>query len=168
MKNKFFKEVVLMKKLLILIITIVISFTAYGSTETKKIIEQIRKDYAVTNAEKNYKVKEFKSNIGNLVRYYTKNGETKKIVAIAIIYHGEAKSVVEYYLKNEKVYFILHSVYTLQGQNSLRFYYDSKGNLIRYTDDINGIIEDREKLKKYEPQSEWLLGLPSDIKNNEY
>ena len=86
------------KILLIFLMSSILNF----SYSVSEIVSQIRKDYETTNKIKNFSVKsvidEEASSEGAEIKYYSKNGEVKKIVAT---YYGESgKRPIEYYLKN--------------------------------------------------------------------
>lgn len=92
----------------IVISAILISCIIFGESNIENKIAQIRKDYTSTNAVKNYVVKEIedseKSTDGGVIKYYFQNGTVKKIITE---YYSESwDSLIEYYIKNGKVYFI--------------------------------------------------------------
>lgn len=92
----------------IAILFILASLTNFSASNIEGKITQIRKDFASTNAVKNYVIKEVEdseqSTDGGVVKYYFQNGVVKKIVAE---HFGESwNSLTEYYVKNGKVYFI--------------------------------------------------------------
>ena len=149
-----------MKKIVLLL------FLAMGTLSfaksTSQIVEQIIKDHRTTNNYKNYEVTTAddndKSSEGGVIEYYSKNGELKKIVTK---YYGESgKSITEYYVKNNNVYFVYNADYhynaplyvneTLGKKKTeikeKRYYFDSDRNLIRYIDENKKIIEDKKKL----------------------
>ena len=100
-----------MKNILLLL------FLAMGTLSfaksTSQIVEQIIKDHHATNNYKNYEVTTAddndKSSEGGVIEYYSRNGELKKIVTK---YYGEGgKSITEYYVKNNNVYFVYNANY---------------------------------------------------------
>ena len=149
-----------MKKIVLLL------FLAMGTLSfaksTSQTVEQIIKDHRTTNNYKNYEVTTAddndKSSEGGVIEYYSRNGKLKKIVTK---YYGESgKSITEYYVKNNNVYFVYHADYhynaplyvneTLDKKKTeikeKRYYFDSGINLIRYIDENKKIIEDKKKL----------------------
>ena len=148
-----------MKKILLLV------FLAIGilssAKSTSQIVEQIIKDYNATNNYKNYKVTtvddDDKSSEGGVIEFYSRNGELKKIVTK---YYGEGgKSITEYYVKNNNVYFVYYADYHYNAPfymegifdkkktkiKEKRYYFDSDRNLIRYIDENKKILCTRQK-----------------------
>lgn len=148
-----------MKKLFILIF-LLIGIINLGESINESRILEIRKEYNKTNAEKNLKVKKEEIDVdfeGNGDRrIYTKNGVVRKIV---IRHYGEpGKRVIEYYIKNGKIYFVFDVIFYTNylpgksgSKDESRFYFDENENLIRYIDENGEIIEDEYKL--YELQN---------------
>ena len=155
-----------MKNILLLL------FLAMGTLSfaksTSQTVEQIIKDHHATNNYKNYEVTTAddndKSSEGGVIEYYSKNGELKKIVTK---YYGEGgKSITEYYVKNNNIYFVYDANYHYNAPfyadktfnkkkteiKEKRYYFDSDGNLIRYIDENKKIIEDKEKLHYIEKE----------------
>lgn len=149
-----------MKNILLLL------FLAMGTLSfaksTSQTVEQIIKDHHATNNYKNYEVTTAddndKSSEGGVIEYYSRNGELKKVVTK---YYGESgKSITEYYVKNNNVYFVYDADYHYNVPSYIdktfdkkkteikekRYYFDSDGNLIRYIDENKKIIEDKKKL----------------------
>ena len=94
------------------IIVVLVSLVSFGNINVESKIDQIRKDYKSTNAIKNYIVKEIEDDEqsieGGVIRYYFQNGIVKKIITE---YFGETwRGTTEYYVKNEKVYFIISCI----------------------------------------------------------
>ena len=92
----------------IAILFLLVSLMNFGASNIEGKIAQIRKDFASTNAVKNYVIKEVEdseqSTDGGVAKYYLQDGVVKKIVAE---YFGESgNNLTEYYIKNGKVYFI--------------------------------------------------------------
>ena len=135
---------------------------------TSQTVEQIIKDHHATNNYKNYAVttvdNDGKSSEGGVIEYYSKNGELKKIVTK---YYGEGgKSITEYYVKNNNVYFVYSVDYHYNAPSYIdktfdkkkteikekRYYFGSDGNLIRYIDENKKIIEDKKKLHYIEKE----------------
>ena len=141
-------------------------------------IAQIRKDFASTNAVKNYVIKEVEdseqSTDGGVVKYYFQNGIVKKIV---VEHFGESwNSLTEYYVKNGKVYFIFDKTekynvpYYVNADwykrdnmkvgevfdsrkskiSEKRYYFDENMKLIRYVGENKKIVENVQKLKEIE------------------
>ena len=112
----------IVKIIAILIIFSVVTPLTFSLSESQKtaIIDQIRKDYNKTNEnEKNYKVRSVKIrkshgttyySVGDSVRYYTENGELKKVIVFRYLMNEEDnidKWAEEYYVKNGKPYFLV-------------------------------------------------------------
>ena len=86
----------------IAILFLLVSLMNFGASNIEGKIAQIRKDFASTNAVKNYVIKEVEdseqSTDGGVVKYFSQNGIVKKIV---VEHFGESwNSLTEYYLKN--------------------------------------------------------------------
>ena len=151
---------------------VLLLFLAMGTLSfaksTSQAVKQIIKDHNATNNYKNYQITTAddndKSSEGGVIEYYSRNGELKKIVTK---YYGESgKSITEYYVKNNNVYFVYNANYhynaplyvneTLDKKKTKikekRYYFDSDGNLIRYIDENKKIIEDKEKLHYIEKE----------------
>ena len=106
------------------ILFLLVSLMNFGTSNIKGKIAQIRKDFASTNAAKNYVIKEVKdseqSTDGGVVKYYLQNEIVKKIV---VEHFGESwNSLTEYYVKNGKVYFIFDKA----EKYNVPYYVDSK------------------------------------------
>ena len=152
----------IVKIIAILIIFSVVTPLTFSLSESQKtaIIDQIRKDYNKTNEnEKNYKVRSVKIrkshgttyySVGDSVRYYTENGELKKVIVFRYLMNEEDnidKWAEEYYVKNGKPYFL---VVTNTEENdkkvgnplSQRYYFSSDEILIRIIE--NGEIRSNE------------------------
>ena len=160
------------------IIVVLVSLVSFGNINVESKIDQIRKDYASTNAIKNYIVKEIEDDEqsieGGVIRYYFQNGIVKKIVAE---YFGESgNNLTEYYIKNGKVYFIFDKTekynvpYYVNADwykrdnmkvgevfdsrkskiSEKRYYFDENMKLIRYVGENKKIIENVQKLKEIE------------------
>ena len=153
-----------MKNILLLL------FLAMGTLSfaksTSQIVEQIIKDHHATNNYKNYAVTTAddndKSSEGGVIEYYSRNGELKKIVTK---YYGEGgKSITEYYVKNNNVYFIYDADYHYNAPSYIdktfdkkktkikekRYYFDPDGILVRYIDENKITYEDRNILENIE------------------
>lgn len=162
----------------IVISAILISCIIFGESNIENKIAQIRKDYTSTNAVKNYVVKEIedseKSTDGGVIKYYFQNGTIKKIITE---YYSESwNSLIEYYIKNGKVYFIYDRTqkynvpYYINAnwykENNLkvgevfnskkskitekRYYFDENEKLIQYIIGNKRIDENIQKLKEIE------------------
>ena len=160
----------------IVISAILISCIVFGDSNIENKIAHIKKDYASTNAVKNYVVKEIedseKSTDGGVIKYYFQNGTIKKIITE---YYSESwNSLTEYYIKNGKVYFIYDRTqkynvpYYINAnwykENNLkigeifnskkskitekRYYFDENEKLIRYISRNKIINENIQKLKE--------------------
>ena len=160
------------------IIVVLVSLVSFGNVNVESKIAQIRKDYASTNAVKNYVIKEVEdseqSTDGGIVKYFSQNGIVKKIV---VEHFGESwNSLTEYYVKNGKVYFIFDKSekynvpYYVDSkwykENKLkngevfdkrkskfseqRYYFDENEKLIRYIGENKKIVENGQKLKEIE------------------
>lgn len=126
-----------MKKIWPLIIALICSTGSQASEQINRIVEQIRKDYAATNAETTYEVENITKSDELSFTYYRKNGETKKIIAFYTM--GNNKAVAEYYIKNGKVYFIADTLLTELGQKitnpfTSRYYFNAQEQAVRYID----------------------------------
>ncbi len=145
----------IMKILLLLIFISTVSVNM-ASSRVGGIITQIRKDYAETNAEKNYKIKREMSSYVFPVDYYIKDEIVKKIV-INYTSEGHMKHSLELYFKNQKVYFAINTLSENHegpiNPEMTRFYFDKNGTIVRYIDSNGKIIENKTKLK--EKLEEW-------------
>ena len=151
---------------------VLLLFLAMGTLSfaksTSQIVEQIIKDHHATNNYKNYEVTTAddndKSSEGGVIEYYSRNGELKKVVTK---YYGEGgKSITEYYVKNNNVYFVYDADYHYNAPfymeeifdkkkteiKEKRYYFDSDGNLVRYIDENKKTTEDKEKLSYIEEE----------------
>ena len=162
------------------IIVVLISLVSFGNINVESKIDQIRKEYTSTNAEKNYTVKEIEDNEqsveGGIIKYYFQNGIVKKIITE---YFGETwRGTTEYYIKNGKVYFIFERAekykvpyYTNDDwyrENDVeigevfdskkseifekRYYFDENMKLIQYADENKKNIKNVQKLKEIEKE----------------
>ena len=160
------------------ILFLLASLRNFGASNIEGKIAQIRKDFASTNAVKNYVIKEVEdpeqSTDGGVVKYYLQNGIVKKIV---VEHFGESwNSLTEYYVKNGKVYFIFDKAekynvpYYVDSkwykENELkngevfdkrkskfseqRYYFDENEKLIRYIGENKKVVENGQKLKEIE------------------
>lgn len=160
------------------ILFLLVSLMNFGTSNIEGKIAQIRKDFASTNAVKNYVIKEVEdseqSTDGGVVKYYLQNGIVKKIV---VEHFGESwNSLTEYYVKNEKVYFIFDKAekynvpYYVDSkwykENDLkkgevfdkrkskfseqRYYFDENEKLIRYIGENKKVVVNGQKLKEIE------------------
>ena len=162
----------------IAILFLLINLMNFGASNIEGKIYQIRKEFASTNAVKNYVIKEVEdseqSTDGGVVKYFSQNGIVKKIV---VEHFGESwNSLIEYYVKNGKVYFIFDKSekynvpYYVDSkwykENKLkngevfdkrkskfseqRYYFDENEKLIRYIGENKKIVENGQKLKEIE------------------
>ena len=162
----------------IAILFLLVSLINFGASNIEGKIAQIRKDFASTNAVKNYVIKEVEdseqSTDGGVVKYFSQNGIVKKIV---VEHFGESwNSLTEYYVKNGKVYFIFDKAekynvpYYVDSkwykENKLkngevfdkrkskfseqRYYFDENEKLIRYIGENKKVVENGQKLKEIE------------------
>ena len=142
----------------IVISAILISCIIFGESNIENKIAQIRKDYTSTNAVKNYVVKEIedseKSTDGGAIKYYFQNGTIKKIITE---YYSESwNSLIEYYIKNGKVYFIYDRTqkynvpYYINANWYKENYFDENEKLIQYIIGNKRIDENIQKLKEIE------------------
>ena len=160
------------------IIVVLVSLVSFGNVNVESKIAQIRKDYASTNAIKNYIVKQIEDDEqsieGGIVKYYSQNGIVKKIV---VEHYGESwNGLTEYYIKNGKVYFIFDKTekynvpYYVNADwykrdnmkvgevfdsrkskiSEKRYYFDENMKLIRYVGENKKIVENVQKLKEIE------------------
>ena len=161
-----------------LIIVVLVSLVSFGNVNVESKIAQIRKDYASTNAIKNYIVKQIEDDEqsieGGVIRYYFQNGIVKKIITE---YFGETwRGTTEYYVKDGKVYFIFDKTekynvpYYVNADwykrdnmkvgevfdsrkskiSEKRYYFDENMKLIRYVGENKKIVENVQKLKEIE------------------
>ena len=162
----------------IAILFLLVSLMNFGASNIEGKIAQIRKEFASTNAMKNYVIKEVEdpeqSTDGGVVKYFSQNGIVKKIV---VEHFGESwNSFTEYYIKNGKVYFIYDRTqkynvpYYINAnwykENNLkvgevfnskkskitekRYYFDENEKLIRYISGNKIINENIQKLNEIE------------------
>ena len=151
----------LFKILIIFLCLNAVYSTGFGitSSERKKIIDQIRKDYDTVNSNiKSYEVKTVKLtgkhnpvnlNTGDTVTFYNRKGIPQKMTVNTSI--GGSKAVIEFYAKNEKVYFVVETVLEKNGKkltNSevTRYYFSPQGKIVRemYNSEINDDVEYEE------------------------
>ena len=162
----------------IVILFLLVSLMNFGASNIEGKIAQIRKDFASTNAVKNYVIKEVEdpeqSTDGGVAKYYLQNGIVKKIL---VEHFGESwNSLTEYYVKNGKVYFIFDKAekYNMSyyvdskwyKENEIkngevfdkrkskfseqRYYFDENEKLIRYIGENKKVVENGQKLKEIE------------------
>ena len=147
-----------MKIFMMLLILSTVSSLTFSMSKAKKeeIINQIRADYKKTNENsKNYKVREVKVksshkthflSVGDSVRFYTENGKLRKIITFTN--QNDGKTVMEYYIKNGKPYFIAETVTEIDGKKleppMMTRYYFAPDELIRVTH--AGAINDDHEL----------------------
>ena len=162
----------------IAILFLLVSLMNFGASNIEGKIAQIRKEFASTNAMKNYVIKEVEdpeqSTDGGIVKYFSQNGIVKKIV---VEHFGESwNSLTEYYVKNGKVYFIFDKTekynvpYYVNADwykrdnmkvgevfdsrkskiSEKRYYFDENMKLIRYVGENKKIVENVQKLKEIE------------------
>lgn len=154
-----------MKKLFKILIIFLCFSTVYSisfsitSSERQKIIAQIKKDYDTVNSNiKNYEVKTVKLtekhkpvnlNAGDTVIFYNKKGIPQKMTVNTNINNN--KAVIEFYAKNEKVYFVVETILEKNGEkltNSevTRYYFSPQGKIVRemYNSEINDDVEYEE------------------------
>ncbi len=141
----------------IAILFLLVSLMNFGTSNIEGKIAQIRKDFASTNAVKNYVIKEVEdpeqSTDGGVVKYFSQNGIVKKIV---VEHFGESwNSLTEYYvdskwykeneLKKGEVFDKRKSKFSEQ-----RYYFDENEKLIRYIGENKKVVENGQKLKEIE------------------
>ena len=162
----------------IAILFLLVSLMNFGVSNIEGKIAQIRKDFASTNAVKNYVIKEVEdseqSTDGGVAKYYLQNGIVKKIV---VEHYGESwNGLTEYYIKNGKVYFIFDKTekynvpYYVNADwykrdnmkvgevfdsrkskiSEKRYYFDENMKLIRHVGENKKIVENVQKLKEIE------------------
>lgn len=163
-----------MKKIILTILLLIVSINVFAKTDVERQVEQIREEFTKINSEKNYKIEDAElSNQGNtVVMCYKKSDELKKIIvsldATLENYH------FEYYLKNNKVFFIYESKNDFKmkedgtfDEKSLRktekrYYFDENKTLIRYIE--NGKIYDKGNIpQKYDESAKDALDLISEL-----
>ena len=162
----------------IAILFLLASLMNFGASNIEGKIAQIRKDFASTNAVKNYVIKEVEdleqSTDSGVVKYYLQDGVVKKIVAE--YFRESGNNLTEYYIKNGKVYFIFDKTekynvpYYVDSKwykeneikngevfdkrkskfSEQRYYFDENEKLIRYIGENKKIVENGQKLKKIE------------------
>ena len=148
-----------------------------GATKVNSVVQEIRNEKDRTDKEKLVVRKEEVDDgpVGE-VSYYYKGNVLKKIVSH--LYFETGNEYREYYIKNNRVYFIYEkmthtehiikviptgeSVWTdnpkVLGIYETRYYFDSNGKIVRYVDE-NGKIHENDsemteadkKLKEYKP-----------------
>lgn len=155
-------------KIIIIIIFTSIFFVSFGTASKQNIIEGIRKEKEATDKLKmRVKVVEDMdiSTEGGELKYYYYDNTLKKIVAL--LYYETGILYSEYYIKDNKVYFI-YEKRTMREQWSssekpkilkieeTRYYLDGNKKVIRYIDEKGKIHESgpvfnekAEELKKY-------------------
>ena len=139
-----------------------------AATRENSVVQEIRNEKDRTDKEKLVVRKEEvdDGSVGE-VSYYYKGNILKKIVSH--LYFETGNEYREYYIKNDKVYFIYskltsteHIIWTDNSKVlaifKLRYYFDSNGKIVRYVDEDGKIHENdadmREadkKLKEYKP-----------------
>jgi len=112
------------------ILFLLVNLVNFGASNIEGKIAQIRKDFASTNAAKNYVIKEVEdpeqSTDGGVVKYFSQNGIVKKIV----VEHDKRKSKF----------------------SEQRYYFDENEKLIRYIGENKKVVENRQKLKEIEKE----------------
>ena len=139
-----------------------------GATKVNSVVQEIRNEKNRTDKEKlTVRKEEVDDGVIGEVSYYYKGNVLKKIVSY--FYFETGNEYREYYIKNDKVYFIYskltsteHVIWTdnpkVLGIYETRYYFDSNGKIVRYVDE-NGKIHENDsemteadkKLKEYKP-----------------
>ena len=148
-----------------------------GATKVNSVVQEIRNEKDRTDKEKLVVRKEEVDDgpVGE-VSYYYKGNVLKKIVSH--LYFETGNEYREYYIKNDKVYFIYekmtHTEHIIKviptgesvwkenpkvlGISEKRYYFDSNGEIVRYIDEKGNIHENDsqmteadKELKEYKP-----------------
>lgn len=148
-----------------------IIFISLGAASKQEVIEGIRREKEATDKLKmRIKAEDVhdESTEGGEAKYYYDGNTLKKIVAR--LYFETGDLYTEYYIKNNKVYFIyekwterqhwaISEKQEILKVEESRYYLDNNGKLVRYADEKGKIHESRavlnEKagsLKKYKPK----------------
>ena len=140
-----------------------------GATKVNSVVQEIRNEKDRTDKEKLVVRKEEVDDgpVGE-VSYYYKGNVLKKIVSY--FYFETGNEYREYYIKNDKVYFIYekmtHTEHIIKvmptgesvwkenpkvlGISEKRYYFDENMKLIRYVGENKKIVENVQKLKEIE------------------
>ena len=148
-----------------------------GATKVNSVVQEIRNEKDRTDKEKLVvRKKEVDDGPVGEVSYYYKGNVLKKIVSH--LYFETGNEYREYYIKNDKVYFIYekmtHTEHIIKviptgesvwkenpkvlGISEKRYYFDSNGEIVRYIDEKGNIHENDsqmteadKELKEYKP-----------------
>ncbi|WP_022819053.1 hypothetical protein [Fusobacterium russii] len=131
-----------MKKMLsILCLFCLFAVNIFANNEVEKIVKEIRKEFTNTNAEKKYTVKTIQGEGDFYTEFYIKNKKIKKII---FYYMSVSQDTVdEYYVKDDKIYFLYSTLKThflddygkeikKAKLKEKRYYFDKNQELIRY------------------------------------
>lgn len=112
-----------------------------ANNEVENVVKEIRKEFTNTNSEKKYTVKTIQGEGDFYTEFYIKDKKIKKII---FYYMNVSQDVVdEYYIKNDKIYFLYSKLKTYfrneYGKEikkaeleEKRYYFDKNQELIRY------------------------------------
>ena len=156
-----------MKKIInfVLIVLCFFSFNIFANAAAKanSAIQEIRNEKNRTDKEKlTVRKKELDDEpMGGEASYYYKGNVLKKIVSTR--YFETAEEYREYYIKNNKVYFMYeklmateHTIWTenpkVLGIYETRYYFDSNGKMVRYVDKNGKIHENDMEMKKVDKE----------------
>ena len=153
-----------------------------GATKVNSVVQEIRNEKDRTDKEKLVVRKEEVDDgpVGE-VSYYYKGNVLKKIVSH--LYFETGNEYREYYIKNDKVYFIYekmtHTEHIIKviptgesvwkenpkvlGISEKRYYFDSNGEIVRYIDEKGNIHENDSQMT--EADKEIRLYKPSFLGN---
>ena len=148
-----------------------------GATKVNSVVQEIRNEKNRTDKEKlTVRKEEVDDGAIGEVSYYYKGNVLKKIVSY--FYFETGNEYREYYIKNDKVYFIYekmtHTEHIIKvmptgesvwkenpkvlGISEKRYYFDSNGEIVRYIDEKGNIHENDsqmteadKELKEYKP-----------------
>lgn len=176
-----------MKKIMNLVLFMLCLFSfdtaVNAATKVNPIIQEIRNEKSKTDKEKltvREEVADDEAGVAEVIYYY-KGNVLKKIICN---HHFETGTEYrEYYIKNDKVYFIYekmtHTEHTIKvtstgeaswienpkilGISEKRYYFDSNGNIVRYVDSNGNIHENNSQMR--EADKEIRLYKPSFIGN---
>ena len=149
-----------------------------AAAKVNSVVQEIRNEKDRTDREK-LTVKKEKIDEepeGGEVSFYYKGSVLKKIISVRYYdtFYETAEEYREYYIKNNKVYFIYEKMTNIKhdtekntskvnGIYETRYYFDSNGNIVRYVDSNGNIHENNSQMR--EADKEIRLYKPSFIGN---
>ena len=172
----------IMNFLLFMLCLFLFNIVMNGATKVNSVVQEIRNEKDRTDKEKLVVRKEEVDDgpVGE-VSYYYKGNVLKKIVSYFDFETGNEYR--EYYIKNDKVYFIYekmtHTEHIIKvmptgesvwkenpkvlGISEKRYYFDSNGEIVRYIDEKGNIHENDSQMR--EADKEIRLYKPSFLGN---